>query len=80
MTAIEPDDGERKAMSEETTMRDGEERDREEKWERETERASTEHASPKDGGGAPGSAAKLAGHFDVSVPGPSWPTPKPYPG
>lgn len=55
MTAIEPDDGERKAMSEETTMRDGEERDREEKCERETERASTEHASP-DGGGAPGSA------------------------
>ena len=49
MTAIEPDDGERKAMS------DGEERDREEKCERETERASTEHASPKDGG-APGSA------------------------
>ena len=56
MTAIEPDNGERKAMSEETTMRDGEERDREEKCERETERASTEHASPKDGGGAPGSA------------------------
>lgn len=43
-------------MSEETPMRDGEERDREEKCARETERAGTEHASPEEGGGAPGDA------------------------